>query len=143
MAVPVFEGQAPEASAGRAPSVRVKLERALNLRADYEVLPGRAADSRSWDVEFGIGACQLVKRSAFEAVGGFDETYFYGPEDLDVCLRIGDAGYRVVQVRDAHVIHDARRAFRQPFSRRAWVHTKALTRHYVRRFRRRFRTQSS
>jgi GT2 family glycosyltransferase len=37
----------------------------------------------------------LVRREAFEAVGGFDEHYWMYAEDLDWCRRFGDAGWRV------------------------------------------------
>lgn len=133
MAVPVFAGQQPEASAGDAPTVRVKLERALNRRTTY--IPSSCTDqsSGSWDVEFGIGACQVVRRADFEAIGGFDEAYFYAPEDVDLCLRLGDAGRRIVQVADTGVVHDPRRAFRKPLSARSFLHTRGLARHYFRR----------
>ena len=51
------------------------------------------------------GALMLVRRTAFFKIGGFDEGYFLHCEDLDLCRRIRDAGYRVVcdnQVRVEH-----------------------------------------
>jgi GT2 family glycosyltransferase len=41
-------------------------------------------------------ACLLVRRTAFEAVGGFDEGYEYGLEDVDLALRLRAAGWRLV-----------------------------------------------
>jgi GT2 family glycosyltransferase len=41
-------------------------------------------------------ACLLVRRAAFEAVRGFDEGYDYGLEDVDLCLRLREAGGRLV-----------------------------------------------
>ena len=41
-------------------------------------------------------ACLLVRRDAFEAVGGFDEGYAVGFNGTDLCLRIIEAGYHVL-----------------------------------------------
>jgi GT2 family glycosyltransferase len=41
-------------------------------------------------------ACMLVQRAAFDAAGGFAEEYFYGQEDVDLCLRLREQGGRIV-----------------------------------------------
>ncbi len=47
----------------------------------------------------------MVRRSAFEAIGGFDEREWMYGEDLDLCWRLADAGYRVRYVPQARVAH--------------------------------------
>ena len=50
-------------------------------------------------------ACVAVRASTFQAVGGFDEGYINGLEDIDLCLRIREAGQRVVYRGDATIVH--------------------------------------
>lgn len=50
-------------------------------------------------------ACLLVRRDAFEAVGGFDEAFFLYFEDVDLCLRLLDAGFRLASVDAATAFH--------------------------------------
>jgi len=40
------------------------------------------------------GACMIIKRDVFESVGGFTEDYFLNYEDIDLCKKLTDAGYR-------------------------------------------------
>jgi GT2 family glycosyltransferase len=51
------------------------------------------------------GACMLVRRAAFERVGGFDEGYLNSMEDADLCLRIGEGGGEVHYCPTATVLH--------------------------------------
>ena len=50
-------------------------------------------------------ACMLVPSPVFHQVGGFDETLAVGFNDTDLCLRIGYAGFKVVNCADAVLIH--------------------------------------
>ena len=51
------------------------------------------------------GAFFAVRRDAFEALGGFDEQYFMFAEDMDLCWRLLDAGWRVGACDEAVVTH--------------------------------------
>jgi GT2 family glycosyltransferase len=82
------------------------------------------------DVECLSGACLLVRRSAFEALGGLDERFFIYYEDTDLGLRARAAGYRVRLVPSARAVHvvggssfQDRREFRRRFheSRRLFL----------------------
>ncbi len=57
------------------------------------------------DVSSVTGACMMVRRSVFEQLGGFDEEHPVVNNDVDFCLRVGRAGYRVVYTPDAVLIH--------------------------------------
>lgn len=47
------------------------------------------------DVLYVPSAAMLVKRKLIKELGSFDETYFYGHEDTDLCWRVNIAGFRV------------------------------------------------
>ncbi len=51
------------------------------------------------------GACMLVRKEVFDAVGGFDCGYFMYSEDLDLCLKVKRAGWKVCYVPSAHIVH--------------------------------------
>lgn len=51
------------------------------------------------------GACLVLRRAAFEQVGGFDEEYFMFFEDLDLGERLGRAGWVNLYVPSAEVTH--------------------------------------
>jgi len=51
------------------------------------------------------GACLLLRREAFEALGGFDESYFMFFEDVDLGDRLGKAGWTNLYVPAARVTH--------------------------------------
>jgi len=51
------------------------------------------------------GSCLLVRRSAFDAVAGFDPAYFMYFEDVDLGERLGKAGWQNVYVPGAVVVH--------------------------------------
>jgi len=51
------------------------------------------------------GALMLVPASVFARVGGFDAGYRLHAEDLDLCHRIREAGFRVAVANDVRVVH--------------------------------------
>lgn len=57
------------------------------------------------DVAWVSGAFMVVRRSAFEAVGGFDEDFFLYKEEEDLCLRIRRQGGRIRYVPQAEARH--------------------------------------
>lgn len=57
------------------------------------------------EVVFVSGFCMLLRSEALQRVGMFDERYFAGSEDLDLCLRMWKAGYSVLNVPNARVYH--------------------------------------
>ncbi|HEY7926850.1 MAG TPA: glycosyltransferase family 2 protein, partial [Candidatus Dormibacteraeota bacterium] len=52
------------------------------------------------------GACQMVKTTVFDEVGGYDERIAVAYNDVDFCLRVREAGYLVVYTPHAELRHD-------------------------------------
>jgi O-antigen biosynthesis protein len=70
---------------------------------------GRAdGGTRNWLAV--TAACTMVERAKFEAVGGFDESFVVGGNDVDLCLRLTGAGHRSLCVPRALVVHDESRS---------------------------------
>jgi GT2 family glycosyltransferase len=68
-------------------------------------------------VEYVIGACQVFRADAQRAAGEIDRHIWFGHDDADWCFRIRSAGYEIVYVPEAKVIHDYRRtSARSPIS---------------------------
>lgn len=85
-----------------------------------EVVPGVAPD---W-----VNAAFLVLRcDAYDELSGFDENYRMYCEDVDLCLRLQLAGWRLVGVPNAVVEHMARRASHRNPRHLAW-HARSLIR---------------
>jgi GT2 family glycosyltransferase len=74
-------------------------------------MQGSAALTRR-EVDWVSGACMLVRRAAFEAVGGMDEGFFLYWEDADFCHRLKQAGYRTIYCPDAVATHIGGRSSR-------------------------------
>ena len=51
------------------------------------------------------GACFMIRRELFLEVGGFDETYQTGFEDIDLCLRLSMLGYRHYVANQSRILH--------------------------------------
>lgn len=66
---------------------------------------GGAVPDHLVEAEAVSGALMLLPRHLFERLGGFDEGYFLHCEDLDLCRRVRDAGWRVLLAGDVRVLH--------------------------------------
>lgn len=56
-------------------------------------------------VDIVMGAAMLMRRSLFQKIGGFDETFFMYFEESDLCKRVQAMGYIVLYTPEASLIH--------------------------------------
>ncbi|MCA9874348.1 MAG: glycosyltransferase family 2 protein [Anaerolineales bacterium] len=62
-------------------------------------------DQQTAEVDWVTGACMMAPSALVEAVGGLDEAYYMYSEELDWCRRIKAAGWRIVYLPEAQIIH--------------------------------------
>jgi len=99
----------PQWSGGRAPTLLWLFSLASGLPPLLSRLPGwrraKPVGAPASRVEWVTGAALALRRRAWEEVGPFDEGFrFYG-QDLDLCLRLRDAGWKVELVPGLRVLH--------------------------------------
>lgn len=83
--------------------------------------------------EWVAGMFMLFRSDTFASLGGFDEGYFLYYEDVDICVRTWQVGFKIVVVPSVSVIHDARRASRVNWTHRRW-HIKSMARYFLKHF---------
>ena len=83
---------------------------ALHLRGDQSVAGPAARRARPARADIGVasGNGLLLDRHAALAVGLFDERYFMGKDDGDFTHRMRIAGYRILELPEALVLHGSR-----------------------------------
>lgn len=81
------------------------------------------------------GSCMLLRRSSFDAAGGFDAGFFMYFEDVDLCARLHDAGHDVVYAPSAVVLHNQGHAANREPSRMVAEHHRSAYRFMAHRYR--------
>ncbi len=71
----------------------------------YRESPDRPYVNKQREFKAVTAACLAVKRDIFQEVGGFDETYFNSMEDVDLCLKIFNKGYKIIYCPESVIIH--------------------------------------
>ncbi|MCS6910188.1 MAG: glycosyltransferase family 2 protein [Anaerolineales bacterium] len=65
------------------------------------------------EVDWLVGAALLLRREAYQQVGGFDEGFFMYSEELDLCRRMKAANWKVVHLPAARILHHEARSSAQ------------------------------
>jgi N-acetylglucosaminyl-diphospho-decaprenol L-rhamnosyltransferase len=109
------------------------LTSAVPRLGDRWCVPGRWDASRAREVPWAVGAFLLLRRSAFEEVGGFDERQWLFAEDLDLGWRLARAGWTTRYEPSAVVHHHESAATGVAFGDARTERTQAATYAWLRR----------
>ncbi len=94
---------------------------------------------RQLDVDQLMGSALMVRRSVVERLGGMDETFFMYYEEVDLCYRIKQAGWRIVYVPEVEITHlGGRSAGQIPASKHIMAMTSLLR--FFKKYRGKFAT---
>jgi GT2 family glycosyltransferase len=85
-------------------ALRLVDENGDTARRHVPRLGGRDPE-RSGDVALFLGGACAIRRDAYEQVGGYFTGLFYGHEEVELCWRLVDAGWRIRYLSDVEVFH--------------------------------------
>lgn len=78
----------------------------LNLRGQFEHIRSLPTGERqAVEVLAVTGACMLLRKAEFDAVGGLDERYVNGAEDIDLCFKLREAGRKIYLAPHSQIRH--------------------------------------
>jgi GT2 family glycosyltransferase len=81
------------------------IRKALGLRSKNRFYDSKRDYAKIVEVDEVSGACLFVRRSVWETIGLLDEAFFFYFEDVDFCMRARKAGWKIVYLPQAQVLH--------------------------------------
>jgi GT2 family glycosyltransferase len=87
--------------------------RLLDSRINGRYPRGLYEGAEPFPIDHPLGAALMVRRAVFEEVGLLDESFFMYCEEIDWCLRIKEAGWRILCVPRAEIVHHVGQSTRQ------------------------------
>jgi N-acetylglucosaminyl-diphospho-decaprenol L-rhamnosyltransferase len=90
------------------------------------------ADDEACDVDWVVGAAMFVRHAAYQQVGLLDEaSFFMYSEETDWCKRMKDAGWGVVYLPQAEVVHYEGRSSQQASAQRMKLFNTSKVRYFA------------
>lgn len=74
-------------------------------RMFYEIEKDKGQYRQSGEVFWATGAAMFVKKSYWDEAGGFDDRFFAHMEEIDLCWRLKNMGYKVMYCAESEVFH--------------------------------------
>lgn len=66
---------------------------------------GYIPDSQEHEIDACLGAFMIIRKNYLDKVGYFDEDFFFYGEDLDLCYRFKESGFKIMYTPEAKIIH--------------------------------------
>lgn len=92
-----------------------------------------APDDAALDVDWVQGSALMARRAVYDEIGGLDEGFVMFSEELDWCRRAKDAGWRVVYLGSARIVHHGGGSTGQVVARRH-IHFQQSKLRYYRKY---------
>ncbi len=61
--------------------------------------------NKAQDIFWASGACLFIRKSVFDELNGFDSNFFAHQEEIDLCWRIHNKGYKILAIPETKVFH--------------------------------------
>jgi GT2 family glycosyltransferase len=74
-------------------------------RIFYEVEEDRGQYNESGEVFWATGAALFIRKKCWDEAGGFDERFFAHMEEIDLCWRLKNMGYKIMYCAESEVFH--------------------------------------
>lgn len=102
------EGKTQEWSAGTETTLWDIIKNNLGFPASKKIWESREKKECDWV----SGAAMLVQKDLFQKIGGFDENFFMYFEDIDLCRRASQLGYKIIYYPDFVIKHFGGKSFK-------------------------------
>ena len=100
------DGSVQQTSYAYFPTPWTELREGMLLNKIGGILTRHHGDETSpVEVAWLVGACMMFKREVLMKLNGFDEQYFMYGEDVDLCYRLHQSGYKVCYLREIEMFH--------------------------------------
>lgn len=76
-------------------------------------------------VDWVIGACMIIKKSVFDTIQGFDDSYFLYVEDMDFCKNASTYHFKTIYYPELQVCYNSSRRSVSGFNRFTFIHIKS------------------
>jgi len=87
--------------------------------------------TKTQQVDWVVGAAVIIRRTAIENIEGFDERFFLYVEDVDLCYRFANKGWKVYYVPDAIIKHHLGVSTKKIMWKARYYHNVGMYRYFL------------